>query len=78
MQLYSSMPKSVLAQMTVDRVLPASAMPQALVELVGQRVPDPDGEPETSMSSPEEELERERVAVRPEGRAGAATGLPHA
>lgn len=40
--LYSGMPRSVLENMEVDRVIPAAAIPAALVELVGDATPEPE------------------------------------
>jgi two-component system, chemotaxis family, protein-glutamate methylesterase/glutaminase len=57
--LYGGMPRSVLEQMTVDRVLPASAIAGALVALAGQTVPDRTREPEPLMTSPHDDLETE-------------------
>jgi two-component system chemotaxis response regulator CheB len=54
--LYGGMPRSVLEQMTVDRVLPASAIAGALVALAGQTVPDRTREPEPLMTSPHDDL----------------------
>lgn len=51
--LFSGMPRSVVEQMEVDRILPAAAIPAALAELAGHEVPD-----EPTPTAPEKDMTR--------------------
>lgn len=74
--LHSAMPRSVLEQMTVDRVLPAARIARALVELAGQTVPDRSSSSRTSPAHEAEDSETERIAPGDQLRPGSGYTCP--